>query len=66
MKWDKKDQAIFECADKGLTELMRMEWLTRQEYIEISKIIQKAIESKEELHNDDRLFGSIKFRNKLL
>ena len=51
MKWDKKDQAIFECADKGLTGLMRMEWLTRQEYIEISKIIQKAIGSKEELHN---------------
>ena len=51
MKWDMKDQAIFECADKGLLGLKRFGWLTLQEYEEIQQVIRKAIEEKEELHN---------------
>lgn len=46
-EWDKKDQAIFECADRGLIGLKRFGWLTLIEYEDIIEIIQKAIREKE-------------------
>ena len=47
--WDKKDQAIFECADKGLLGLKRFGWLTLSEYEEIDKFIHIAIEEKKDI-----------------
>ena len=47
MKWEKKDQMIFECADKALIFLRRLGWLTTEEYEEIHTIIDKAIKSKD-------------------
>jgi len=45
--WDRKDQAIFECADKGLVGLKRFGWLTLEEYERIQTIISEAIQKKE-------------------
>ena len=49
MKWDRKDQAIFECADKGLAGLKRFGWLTLDEYENIQTILNEAIKKKEEV-----------------
>ena len=47
MKWNKKDQYIFDCADKGLTALRNIGWLTGKEYDDIQDIISQSIKRKE-------------------
>jgi hypothetical protein len=47
MKWNKETQIIFECADKGLSGLRKLGWLTQQEYDDIQKILDKSIEKEQ-------------------